>query len=119
MDYPRGKLITCLVPDNGMAVMLIVALKERHQLLTADFHRCRGYGGAREPGGTSGDWGCGTPMCVVTVVVGDDRAEEVFEFLGAMVSSRLRGGNAIIHQGRLSHVTRFELPVGVPDEQEK
>ncbi|HAT50253.1 MAG: hypothetical protein HQL07_13995 [Nitrospirae bacterium] len=116
-DHSPGKLITCIVPANGMDKVLIKGLKERYGVLTADSYPCRGFGGQL---GGDDPLGAGAlrprQACVVMIVVSVEQADAVFDFLGEMITRETFAGGVLVMQGSASHVTRFELPVGIPDE---
>lgn len=115
-DHPPGKLITCIVPANGMDMVLIRALKDQHGLLTADSYSCRGFSG-QQGGDASGDGDLHTkPACVVMVTVSVEQSDRIFDFLGEMIARETFEGDVLVTQGISSHVTQFELPTGVPDE---
>ncbi|MBF0133162.1 MAG: hypothetical protein HQL75_11320 [Magnetococcales bacterium] len=117
-DHLPGKLVTCIVPASGMDRVLIKGVKERYGVLTADSYPCRGFGG---PLGGDDPLGAGAlrprQVCVVMIVVSVEQADAVFDFLGEMITRETFEGDILVTQGSASHVTRFELPAGIPDER--
>jgi len=107
------KLITCIVP-HGRALPVLKALKSEHGIITANIQHARGSGRMtplawRGVGETS-------EKDVMSVVVPDSQAEEIFGFIRDEAGiHRPHGG--IIYQQSLRASTVYELP-DVPDEEQ-
>lgn len=117
LPHPPGKWITCIVPaDNGLDIDLLTALKEKKGLMTTCASRCRGYSGWQVQNPKTKTMPLARPVSVVTVAVTVDQAEDIFIFLENFIASSLKEGNTLLYQGALSHLSLFELPVGIPEE---
>ncbi|MBF0416260.1 MAG: hypothetical protein HQL79_10895 [Magnetococcales bacterium] len=115
--HPPGKWITCIIPaEHGLDIDLMTALKNGKGVITTSSSRCRGYSGWTVKDPPANAMPPANPVSVVTVVVAEDRAEEIFLFLTERITHALQEGNAILFQGALSHLSQFELPVGIPEE---
>jgi nitrogen regulatory protein PII len=100
------KLITCILPA-GVADEVLERLHADHGLIEASVGKARGMGhltprAHRRPGTE-------TEKEILTVVVPDDRADQIFRFLFEVARiDRPHGG--IMFMSRLQQSTRFELP---------
>lgn len=109
-----GKLITCILADNGADVELLKALRAEKGIVAASSLACRGMGAGgvrlgrrRRPRAE--------PVRLVSVVVPEERADEIFEFIYVQVDIEGIGGG-LIYQSPLRLFTPFALPEGVEDE---
>ena len=77
MHSPRSKLITCFLA-TGRALDLIERLRKVHGVSSASYHHARGVGtGSRR--GTRAFFS--TEREVITVLVPEDQADEIFRFM--------------------------------------
>jgi hypothetical protein len=106
------KLITCIVP-HGRALPVLKALKEEYGIITANIYRARGSGRM-----TPLAWrGVGetTEKDVMSVVVEDDKSDQIFEFIFEQAGiNHAHGG--ILYQQTLRCSTDFTLPE-IPEEE--
>jgi hypothetical protein len=110
----QSKLITCMLPDDGRAQELIIALKVDKGVITANMFHCRGIGVMDKPG-RFGRVPAPRSVQVVTIVVPDQRAEEIFEYVYEQVDiDRPNGG--FMYQMPLMSATPFFLPEGIEEE---
>ncbi|TAJ95984.1 MAG: hypothetical protein EPO31_00775 [Gammaproteobacteria bacterium] len=105
------KLITCILP-KGIASHVVERLKSEKRIITVCINSARGLGklmpGARR------DTGEQMEKDILCVVVGIDRAEEIFEYLFyAADIDRPHGG--FIYMSALALASRYALPA-LPDE---
>ena len=111
-----SKKIWAILPDDDHITTVVQALKDEKGILTAHQTSCRGIGavGRREP-----EKGFRSPppktLRLLTVVVPEDQADEVFDFVfeKAEVNKPMGG---IVFMGPLDGATAFLLPEGVDDE---
>jgi len=97
------KLITCIIP-KGKAIGIIRQLNEEKGITTANVSSGRGQG-VVEPDSFKG-W---AEVDILEVVMGEDQAEEIFEYLYEKAEiGRMFGG--FMYQGKLSESTTFSLP---------
>ncbi|MEM7417303.1 MAG: P-II family nitrogen regulator [Gemmatimonadota bacterium] len=106
------KLITCILP-HGRAMPVLEALKEELGLITATLHHARGTGRM-----TPLAWrgvGEAAEKDVISVVVPEARADEVFAFVFERAGvGRPHGG--ILYQQPLWKSTVYRLP-DLPEEE--
>lgn len=115
-DIPRAKLITCILPDEGQDMALLKALRTEKGVITANTFQCRGFGvqmrrrykGKRQIAGYS--------VRMVTVVVEEDLADDLFEYIYYQVNFD-HPCPGLVYQGNLLATTPYALPAGVFEEQ--
>ena len=111
MSAIRKKLITCIVP-HGRALPVLKALKDEHGIVTANIHRARGTGRM-----TPLAWrGLGetTEKDIMSVVVEEDKSEEIFGFIYEQAEINQPHGG-VIYQQSLRIATDYSLP-DIPGE---
>ncbi len=108
-----SKLITCILP-KGRAMPILKQLKQELGIITANLNHARGsgrltplaYRGAGEQ----------TEKEILTVIVSQQQAEEVFSFIFFNADiNRPHGG--MIFQSALTVASDFELPTGLAEEK--
>lgn len=104
-----GKLLTCVVP-KGVGLDLLRRLAHELSVVTADVHSARGLSGSDPTGMFSR-----VEKDVLTVVVPEERAEEVFLWIHREGEVGERPGR-FLHQSALRGTTPFTLPEGLPRE---
>jgi nitrogen regulatory protein PII len=115
-DFPGAKIITCILPDKGKDMELLKALRTEKGIISANTFQCRGFGlqlrrrykGKRQIAGYS--------VRVVTVVVPEDQADDIFEYIYYKVNFDLPCPG-LIYQGNLLAATPYALPAGVLEEK--
>jgi len=115
-DFPQAKIITCILPDEGQDMALLKALRTKKGIITANTFQCRGFGvqlrrrymGKRQIAGYS--------VRMVTVVVQEDLADELFEYIYYQVNFD-HPCPGLIYQGSLLATTPYTLPAGVFEEE--
>ncbi|MEC9466245.1 MAG: hypothetical protein VX834_10695 [Myxococcota bacterium] len=113
---PSKQIYAILPDDEDLIHRVIHALKDEKQILTAHQITCRGMGAvgraARSPRFRSRP---PKSLRLLTVVVPEDRADEVFDFVHDKANvNRPMGG--IVFMGPLEGATAFLIPEGVEDE---
>ena len=109
ITQPGQKLVSCLMP-SGPGPELQARLFSELGLNRVDLHSARGFMGA-DPSGLFNR----VEKDVVSVVVDEDRAEEVFDWLyreGQVGEAEGR----FLYMVRLEAATAFEIPSDVPRE---
>ena len=115
-DFPPAKIITCILPDEGQDITLLKALRTEKGVISANTFQCRGFGlqmrsrykGKRQVAGYS--------VRVVTVVVHEDQADDLFEYIYYQVNFD-HPCPGLIYQGNLLATTPYTLPAGVQEEK--
>ena len=113
----ESKQIWAILPDDEKLIHRVIhALKDEKGILTAHQITCRGMGAVGRPGRVS-RFGTRPPksLRLLTVVVPEDQADEVFDFIYHEANvDRPMGG--IVFIGPLDGATAFLVPEGVEDE---
>ena len=108
-----SKLITCILPV-GEAVPVLKQLKQELGIVAANINHARGSGkwtprAYREMGGQ-------TEKDILTVIVDEQRAEQVFTFIFHIAQiDRPHGG--LIFQSDLTAATAYLIPQDLPAEE--
>ncbi len=111
MHLQRQKLITCILP-KGVALGVAARLKSEYDLMSADIKSARGVGkitplAYRGIGGQS-------EKEILTVVVPEESADEIFTFIYEVAEiNRPHGG--LIYVYSLQQASRYEIPA-LPEE---
>ncbi len=106
------KLITCILPI-GVAHSVVQTLKDEKQIVTANVSNARGLG--KQVDLKHRRLGDQTEKQILTVVVPDDQAVEIFEFIYHEAHiDRPHGG--LVYMSRLDRTTPFVLP-DLPEEE--
>jgi nitrogen regulatory protein PII len=106
------KLITCILPI-GVAHSVVQTLKNEKQFVTANVSNARGLG--KQTDLKHRRLGDQTEKQILTVVVPDDQADEIFEFIYHEAHiDRPHGG--LVFMSNLDRATPFVLP-DLPEEE--
>jgi len=111
-DFPQAKIITCILPDEGQDMALLKALRTEKGVIAANTSQGRGFGlqlrrrykGKRQVAGYL--------VRVVTIVVQEDQADDLFEYIYYHVNFD-HSCPGLIYQGNLLAATPYTLPAGV------
>ncbi len=104
------KLITCLLPKDK-AIKITRRLKEEKNILTENISHGRGVGVS-----DSSLLGAWIEVDILTVVIEESMADEIFEFI-FFESEANQSHGGFMFQSNLSSSTRFRLP-DIPVEGE-
>jgi nitrogen regulatory protein PII len=117
-DFPQAKIITCILPDEGQDMTLLKALRTEKGIISANTFQCRGFGPQLRRKYKGRHQVAAYAVRVVTIVVQEDRAEDVFEYIYFMVNFD-HPCPGLIYQGNLLAATPYTLPSGVLEEKGK
>ena len=117
-DFHRAKIITCILPDEGQDMALLKALRSEKGIISANTFQCRGFGlqlrrrfkGKRQVAGYA--------VRVVTVVVQEEQADDLFEYIYYQVNFD-HPCPGLVYQGSLLAATPYTLPAGVQEEKHR
>ena len=104
-----AKLITCYLTENGSDKKLMQALRNEKNIIQAKSISCRGIAVLQSVKSKSNCLPEPTMVRMVEVVVAEDQAEALFDYIYQTAGIGQQGGGAIC-MGPLAIVSTFELP---------
>lgn len=110
-----ARLITCVLPDNGADKKLMRALRYEKQIIRTNSVACRGIAILQSAESKNNRLPEPTLVRMLRVVVSEDEADVLFDYIYETAGIGHKGGGAIF-MGPLTKVTPFELPGDMPDE---
>jgi hypothetical protein len=111
------KRITAVLPDDGTDLALMKALKQEKGIVSSRSMPCRGLSILASAATSPGKLPEPTHACAVEVLVPEADADDVFDFVCQSAHiDRLHGGMVML--GPRVFCTPFELPEGVPEEDQ-
>ena len=117
-DFPQAKIITCILPDEGQDMMLLKALRTEKGIISANTFQCRGFGLQLRRRYMGKHQVAGYSVRVVTVVVEEYQADDLFEYIYYKVNFD-HPCPGLIYQGSLLAATPYTLPAGVLEEKDE
>jgi len=118
-DTPRtqatAKLITCILPDNGTDKILMQALRNEKQIITASSVACRGIAILQSAHCKPDHLPESTLVRMVSIAVPVEEADALFDYI-YLTSEIGHVGGGTIYMGPITKLTPFELPKDIPDE---
>ena len=115
-DFPQAKIITCILPDEGQDMTLLKALRTKKGIITANTFQSRGFGLQLRRRYKGKHQVAAYSVRVVTVVVEEDQADDLFEYIYYQVNFD-HPCPGLIYQGNLLAATPYTLPSGVLEEK--
>ena len=110
------KLITAVVVDDGTDLALLDALRSKKGVIRAHSASCLGSSITAEARTKPGKLPEPVMVRKVEILVPEDRADELFEFV--CEHARLAElGRGVVWQTAAPFATLYELPAGLPEER--
>ncbi len=111
------KVIFCVVPDDGTDLRLLLALRSELGIIQTNSTSCRGIAALGDVRTKRGKLPAPTLVKLIDVVVDEERAATVFDFIFER-ANLAKPGRGAMWQAPLIGCTRFVLPEDVPDEND-
>ncbi|UUY10304.1 hypothetical protein LRS11_09870 [Pseudomonas sp. J452] len=117
IDIPGGaaKLITCVLPDNGMDRQVLRMLREEWGITRAHSVHCRGVAVLQAAKAPRDKVPEAALARVLSVVVDAQQADEVFDFICVQAGLN-QPDSGSVYMTALHFATPLTMPAGVPEE---
>ncbi len=115
--YVPGKVICCILPDDGTDAHLLAALRSELGIIRANSTSCRGIAALGDVRTKRGKLPAPTLVKLIDVIVDEDQADTVFDFIFEQ-ANLAKPGRGAMWQAPLIGCTLFALPEDVPDEKD-
>ena len=114
---PIGKLIQCVVPDDGTDKRVLETLRDQMGIVAGHSMSCRSVAMVVDVETRRGRLPPSQLARLVQIVTTEDQADAAFDLVFETAGLE-RPGRGIVFQGPLLGQTTYELPGDVPDEAE-
>lgn len=91
-----SKLITCILPDDGTDIDIMKLLHEQKNINRVESHACRGVHNLQESTGFSKKLPVPSLQRILSVIVSEDEADSIFDFIYDKARINRPGGGALV-----------------------
>ena len=117
MQLSSAKIISCMLPDDGIDIKLMRQLKDNKGLTRVDSIACRGVHHLQQVKTRVGKLPEPILNRFLSVVVSEEQADDIFDFI--YQTARIgEPGRGIVLQTTLLGATAYSIPDDVPDEKD-
>ena len=115
VQLESAKLITFMLPDDGTDIKIMRQLKNEKGIIRAESVACRGVHNLQTVKTRSGKLPEATFYRMLSVIVSEQQADEVFDFIYDSAHMD-QPGSSVLLQISLSGATAYFMPSDVSDE---
>ena len=113
-----AKMIVCMLPDDGTDIMIMHKLRKEKNVTRVHSVACRGVNNLQTAKTRRGKLPEPALYQVLTIIVTEAEADDVFDFVHEKAQIREQGHGALL-QTTILGATRYVMPDDVPEEAQE